>query len=87
MLPPKGTYARSVYDLLESRAGQEVTLNVKGRMGRKMIVAIRTLRKQFGCDIWNNCPGVFVLAGRWVAAGEGRKKYIDYVLTIPDRCV
>lgn len=81
-LPKKGTYARAVYDLLVSRSGQEVTINCQGRMGRRTGPAIRLLQSRYGCDIWNNSPGVFVLAGRTI-----RGVYEDFVLTIPARCV
>lgn len=85
-LPKEGTYARAVFDLLESRAGQEVTINCQGRMGRRTGPAIRLLQSRYGCDIWNNSLGTFVLAGRRVLDGDC-EKYIDYVLTIPARCV
>ena len=78
MLPPEGTYTRAIFNLLLSKAGQEVFINCKGRMGLKTMPAIALLRKKFGCDIWVTGSGTFVLAGRRVAG-----TYIDYVLTIP----
>lgn len=77
-LPPSGTYARAVYDLLRAQAGNEVTINCQGRMGRRTGPAIRLLRERYHLDIWNNSPGVFVLAGRTICGA-----YEDYVLTIP----
>lgn len=82
-LPKPGTYARAVYNLLAARAGQEVTINCQGRMGRRTYPAISLLRRRYHMDIWNNSPGVFVLAGRRVALEGGSEKYIDFVLTIP----
>ena len=78
-LPGNGTYTRAIFDLLYQKAGQEVFINCKGRMGAKTMPAIALLRKNFGCDIWVTGSGTFVFAGRRVDGA-----YVDYVLTIPN---